>query len=252
MSKRLIAYSITVDGDSLPDADQGNYEAWVSGMLMSLSLFVTPRAIFRKLNAHGGTWGGATIVPYHNSKYLARYGRCNALQADSEGVPDLPSLPLGGFTPIYFSPQTYATGSCGSGPAARPEEVLLHELVHAARFLGRDSNDRPLTGAMSGYDDEEEFFAVLVTNIYVSETGRTNLRKDHHGHVNLPPPLNRPEAFLAIPENYRLIRTFCSQHPNIAPMIANANAAFNPIKTYYDWGPAYYDLASMSMKPRRR
>jgi hypothetical protein len=35
------------------------------------------------------------------------------------------------------------------------------------------------------YDNEEEFFAFLVANIYMSETGKTRMRANHQGHAQL-------------------------------------------------------------------
>ena len=43
-------------------------------------------------------------------------------------------------------------------PGYGPDEILFHEMVHAARFLGGDD----------GPAREEEFFAVLVASIYIS------------------------------------------------------------------------------------
>ena len=50
----------------------------------------------------------------------------------------------------------------------QPDEVLFHELVHAARYLGGDFKKTPIP-KMPEYDNEEEYFAVLITNIYISE-----------------------------------------------------------------------------------
>ena len=126
-------------------------------------------------------------------------------------------------------------------PGWGPDEVLFHEMVHAARLLGFDSYraDAKVRERMihDGYDDEEEYFAVLVANIYISEKGKpyTSLRK---GHGLADPHLKEsevePMAFLFEDYNYELIDAFCDQHPKIAPMIADAPAKFNPIRDYYD------------------
>jgi hypothetical protein len=202
-------------------------------------MFAVPRAIFYKIKVHGQVLGGATIVPW-NAQDIIASGTCNATGLD----PNVDNPDYGFWRPgkatVHFSPQTWSSGPCaGGGVGSRPEEILFHELVHAARFVGRDFSQIPLSGGMAGYDDEEEFFAVLITNIYLSEAGRANLRLDHHGFSNLPAPMTKSEAFLKVPENNRLIRKFCSQHPNIAPMIAKARAAFNPIRAYYDSQPWY-------------
>jgi hypothetical protein len=58
--------------------------------------------------------------------------------------------------------------------ALEPDDVLLHELVHAARqmqglWMAPDSNS-----VDANYPNIEEFFAVLVANIYVSERNTSN------------------------------------------------------------------------------
>jgi hypothetical protein len=121
-------------------------------------------------------------------------------------------------------------------PGMKPDEVLCHELLHAARYLGGDFSKIPIP-SMPGYEDEEEYFAILVTNIYSSEKGRTfeSFRKSHH--IRYEPEMNRFEAlplmFALEDDNLRLIAKFCRQHPVIAPMIARATAQFNPVRDYY-------------------
>lgn len=70
---------------------------------------------------------------------------------------------------IQYSPEMWLPGSNGRQyPGYRPDETLLHELVHATRFarLGFDAmNYAPLRDN----DDHEEFLAVQVTNVYRSE-----------------------------------------------------------------------------------
>jgi hypothetical protein len=119
----------------------------------------------------------------------------------------------------------------------QPDEILFHELVHAARYLGGDFKQTPIP-KMPDYDNEEEYFTVLVTNIYSSEKGRSfaSFRKSHR--LRLKPGMNEQEAdpwaFLLEDDNYRLVEKFCKQHPTIAPIIAHAPADFNPIRDYYD------------------
>lgn len=233
MSMYFPHLGVTVDGGGLSSADQRRYEARISNMLTLLFTFAVPRAIFRKIIAHGEV----EIVPW-SADDASKYGACNATGAQPGD--DWPELRAGfvdvpGRATVHYSPDTWMTGSCASGPGSKPEEILLHELVHSARFTGRDFDQKALTGSMKGYDNEEEFFAVMVTNIYTSETGATSLRADHSGFSNLSALLTKPEEFLRMPENYRLVKKFCSQHPNIAPMIATANAAFNPVKLFYEW-----------------
>src|SRR5258708_23434633 len=71
---------------------------------------------------------------------------------------------------------------------AQPDEILFHEMVHATRQMRGIFNPMPL-GFL--YDTEEEFFAILLANIYASETGRPiDLRSDHHGFEHLTTDTN--------------------------------------------------------------
>src|SRR5262249_35456777 len=71
----------------------------------------------------------------------------------------------------------------------RADEVFFHELVHA----GRDMRGfRYRLGVSRNYDNEEEYLAVVLCNIYLSEKGQTTFRASHQGHT----PLQHPERFL--------------------------------------------------------
>jgi hypothetical protein len=120
-------------------------------------------------------------------------------------------------------------------PGFAPDEILCHELVHAARILGNDD----------GPQNEEEFFAVLVANIYISEKGKSysDLRY-HYDALSRPMDEKDVEPFIFLlqwdgqkkEEHLLLIEKFCRQHPTIAPMIAKAPAKFNPIRDFYAYG----------------
>jgi hypothetical protein len=67
-----------------------------------------------------------------------------------------------------------------SGPGTNPDEILLHELVHIVRMMRTWSNPSSYRFANvgDGFGNIEEFYAVLIANIYSSETARP-LRRDH-------------------------------------------------------------------------
>ncbi|MCW5748102.1 MAG: hypothetical protein KIT36_18080 [Alphaproteobacteria bacterium] len=66
---------------------------------------------------------------------------------------------------IKFSPETWTYQAYGQLPSSRPDEVLFHELVHAYRF---GKKERPVLDASA---NPEEFLAMQMTNVYVSEKG---------------------------------------------------------------------------------
>src|SRR5262249_48643053 len=49
-----------------------------------------------------------------------------------------------------------------------------------------------------GDGNEEEYFAILVQNIYASEKGMTLLRRDHKGWAAQQEPLSTSEGFLGL------------------------------------------------------
>jgi hypothetical protein len=88
---------------------------------------------------------------------------------DSDGdeilVHDAPMIGTGMGTDvrIWFTPAMWADKS--RGPASAPDEVLLHELIHASRQVSGVSR-RDHVGK---YTNEEEFIAIMIDNIYLSE-----------------------------------------------------------------------------------
>jgi hypothetical protein len=99
---------------------------------------------------------------------------------------------MGSDAVVNFSPSMWHPGPFGkgkfqhfvpaTGPASFPDEVLFHELVHASRDMRGVSYSM---GVNRGYDNEEEYIAVVLTNIYLSNKGQTRLRASHHGFATL-------------------------------------------------------------------
>src|SRR5262249_20251154 len=127
------------------------------------------------------------------------------------------------------------------------DELLLHGLVHALREL-RGECSRP-TGD-SDWMTEEEFFAGLVCNIYLSEKGKKDLRGNHPGCGPLTAPLNTSEGFLgkgAAPpsraqlEHRRLVSKFVTQSRGLCDDICHKVTAadFNPIREYLCYTSLY-------------
>ncbi len=68
------------------------------------------------------------------------------------------------------------------------DEVLLHEFVHAMRTTHKARDCGRLQGNLKVYDSREEFFAILIENIYRSER---KLGKALTGNLEHPVPLRR-------------------------------------------------------------
>jgi len=73
---------------------------------------------------------------------------------------------------IAFSPEMWGPNGSSNitGPSTLPDEVLLHELIHACRQMNGVSHSSAVD---SDYENEEEFVAIVLTNIYMSEKKQT-------------------------------------------------------------------------------
>lgn len=217
-----------------------------------------------------GLSSSLTIVPYHGGK-AAIYGDCNAatipdsaedsapvgirgdLPGESgwyKGDPDDPRtarderdnrMPpgkkgtgAGSSVQIFFSPDK--SGSCGGGRyGSLPDEVLFHEMVHALRMMQGKSNHIPTQDNLRRYDNEEEFLAIVVANVYMSANNKKELRADHWGHSQLKAPLDTSAGFLTDAGNLKLMNIykliwqptffFLGQHV--------LNLRFNPFRAMY-------------------
>jgi hypothetical protein len=211
---------------------------WASGNALIREIERTPRILkivplaFGNFNAYtgpvsssGGTAKGATVK-------------------DGEGKP-VGEVPVTGFGTgtsciLQFDPVTWIA-YCKDGikhkcdnAGAKPDEVLVHEMTHATRAMRGLLNSMPLG---SNYDTEEEFLAILVANIYISESGRPeDLRLDHHGSAQLRD--NTDAAFLPARDpnayRYRLIDQFIRQQPKLTADLARVQCPFNPLRRYYE------------------
>lgn len=71
---------------------------------------------------------------------------------------------------IFFDPDAYLRSSCDKHDGlTRSDEVLFHEMIHALRNMQGKTNHIPTDD--SGYDNDEEFLAIVATNVYISAGG---------------------------------------------------------------------------------
>jgi hypothetical protein len=105
--------------------------------------------------------------------------------------------------------------------AEGPDEVLLHELVHASRKVHGVLQRMPVTG---DYGNQEEFLAVLVANIYRSEKGRDPL--DYHGR-----PIDAAAFLDSVSPSPRLLLALLrNNQPMLFETLAQIEAPFNPVR----------------------
>jgi hypothetical protein len=152
---------------------------------------------------------------------------------------------------IKFSPRFAQRVSQRSGLCREiwmeGDEVLLHELVHAMRATHKAHDCRELGLGLRPFGSREEFFAVLIENIYRSER---RLGKEFKGKLDAQVPLRRnhglgrmfageAKAFLKdiLKLELVLILWSDSRMEEMCRKIAAVETAFNPIRWARATGP---------------
>jgi hypothetical protein len=136
---------------------------------------------------------------------------------------------------IMFTPHMWGKdgkrGTFGyAGPGSDADEVLFHEMIHGVRQMTGVSTDNKLG---NGYDNEEEFVAVVVSNIYLAEKKKNELRASHDGFAVLA----RPDDFLKTPLHRQLLRKFRAAQPDLFEELADIperKAWWNPVRELRD------------------
>ena len=145
---------------------------------------------------------------------------------------------------VKFDPGVFAKGShcfeakLGSkyNRGGLPDEVLFHELIHAIR--GSIAHDKvPVSGGLWRYGDVEEFFAVVITNIYISEKGSkgSGLRGGERGKIPLESYFNDSFCFFASSNQILpLLLKFKEKHQQLFTDLSMIDTHFNPVKAMLD------------------
>jgi hypothetical protein len=127
------------------------------------------------------------IVPYRDKKLNAyEWGRDEVAETAKGALVDY-SAPgnskigtgEGSDAVIEFTQEIWR-GEAMRPPSDAPDEVLFHELVHASRTM-RGVSDRKTVSRR--YGDQEEYIAVVLTNIYMSEKGQRVFAGSHGSKV---------------------------------------------------------------------
>lgn len=170
-----------------------------------------------------------TITPYTK-------GDCNAVGGGTA---------VGGDGILSYSPDTFSLhGACSGTTSAKNsgllwDEILFHELIHVFRAVSGKWKQTKLAGGLHRYTDTEEFYAVLVTNIYISD--RTNkikssLRANHQGFDPLSSDFQGGfEFFSSSRQVFGLVDRFFTDHPFFANSLAIdlSSAPFNPLADFH-------------------
>jgi hypothetical protein len=84
------------------------------------------------------------------------------------------------------------------------------------------------------YGNDEEFFAVLVQNIYQSELKTGSLRSSHTGFVEMDENLRGSLAFFQVSGNaFEKIEKFATRNPGLTKALSNIEVPFDPLNAYF-------------------
>jgi hypothetical protein len=251
--------NVTIDGGSIHGArgSSGDYEDEVHAQLMGILAFDSGRAVIDEI------WGKP-----HRVRIQPWRGRPQA-QPNAEATPTnfraatMAHRPVrdgedghheaawghgagrGSNVVVHYSPRDWSEDSLPAWDATTRNnwafvngvlpplpgddagEVLLHELVHALRQMSGLLDPYPME---RGFDTQEEFFAVLVTNIYTSERGRfRQLRADHGTSA-----LFEPQEWSTDREYRALTYAVVISQPSLVRRLARVRAPFNPFAGRYE------------------
>jgi hypothetical protein len=143
------------------------------------------------------------------------------------------------YSVVRFGNDARGSSACAESikkkkPGSLPQEVLFHELVHSLRRVSGQLHNWNLKG---GYGNNEEFTAILVTNIFISDVTnpvKSGLRADWVSHSALDPKLADSFRFFAGGTKiFNLIATFCDENAGFTKLLSRVRARFNPIAAYY-------------------
>lgn len=149
---------------------------------------------------------------------------------------------------VLFSPATRAS-RCSDGKAATlPHEILFHELVHSLRRVSGHLHRHSVISKLQPYTNTEEFLAILVTNIFISDVTnhhKTALRANHESHTALDPEIADSFRYFSLGTRaFNVIANFCSDNRGFTRMLATVPARFNPIAAYYSNPHKAFEMAA--------
>ena len=174
-----------------------------------------------------------TLMPY-------QFGDCGA-QEDKQTAGSDRSW-------VMYTPAARGGACFTKGASALPHEKLFHELVHSLRRVSGHLHWWPLQKRLLTYTDTEEFLAILVTNIFISDITnpyKSRLRRNHATHDTLDRELSDSFRFFSLgTKAFNIIAIFCDENRGFTQMLAHVSAPFNPIAAMYKNRRKAFEIAA--------
>jgi hypothetical protein len=217
----LANYKISIDSSSfIKPNEKATYETQVKEHLKWIYRTRVGIVLFNAIKFHGKP---ITISPYTG-------GICNA-----EG---------GGHTfsgIVRYSPSTFSSrnAACAKqradgGRGLLFDEILFHELFHAFRAVSGKFNQNAVSWQLYNYTDSEEFFAVLITNIYVADKSnkiKSGVRAGHSNFKSLGEDYQKPWGFFSRGSQvFPLVKQLYDENRGLFVQVGNvSDTPFNPL-----------------------
>lgn len=198
-----------------PQEKRKFWECSVSDELISMHRFQTGRAVLEELKLLGAQ------IEIKPARDLTSSGALGDGKAECQPADD---------GRMRFSPgaMSYNAGfglTWIGAPPFRADETLLHELFHKAR---QAAGKACLLRTHNEWDNREEFYAILVTNICRSERGSSLLRGSHRPRFEM---LKDDDATLAQRHTIDLF-VLKKDMPRLWQKLAAIPARFNPLREW--------------------
>jgi len=241
--ERFLIFVSSTPLAQLPNYPFATPESWAAGVRADL-LFISQTRVgallLRSIRSHSRV---VFIEPHAQGLWY-----CNAIT----GPEDLIGARVQ-YNPGHLGPgsQCAQRDVAVGGYANQSNETLLHELVHALRWVSGKNHTKAVSGGLSFYDNKEEFIAVLTQGIYASELKRP-IRSSHFLHFEIDKELEGSfDFFKTGADTYKYVKAFCHENPFFTRGLADIDVPFNPIRAYY-LKPAQAKAYSHSHTARRR
>ena len=199
--------------------DAAHYEEITQNVLRDISHNVAGMTV---LDAFTGSSRSVTIRPL--SPVAAEKAHSEAISPEKAHETDVgsPSQPgPGSHSTIWFNPGSISIG----GHLYRADDTLLHESIHALRQVRGRWRAVPL----AGWDNREELYATMLTNIYASSSGRNADMRDSHAKIFAP--MQKTDSQFRQQFNAEIL-DFRSQMYDVYERIAAMRTGWNPLRVF--------------------
>ena len=210
-------------------------------------------AVKRELDNVGRSHAGRILMnslTFHKKRIIIMHpaeNQCNAVESklnDNESS-------------ILFSPDYLTTCSAklaaNDRSATLPHERLHHELFHSLRRISNKNAPHRLSGQrLPSFGDSEEFLAILVTNIFISDVTnkhKTSMRGSWNNHPMLEHEHDESFTFFSLDTGvYNIVLNFCDDNRGYTSMLAQVRASFNPIAAIIKNPRKCFEISASAME----